>query len=641
MTLKFFTQRNPRIEVLFAVVLLLFIVLLSGLAWRQLGSYLHFQEREQRQNLRQLIKPAPRGRILDRNGVVLVDNHPRFSAVVLLEDLRLEFDRERASIQNALVEEHEETGEPLEIDHDEIVWESRRRVLQRYLDEINSILGISAQLNIRAMKDQFVYRILMPFPLVTDLGPAHYAQLLNRLPIGSRIQIYTDTTRAYPNGSVAAHTLGYVKSTADLDKLGFANTSGLKSYAYPGTLGVNGLEKAFDEQLRGSPGIETIVVDRFGFPYETLLARSTPPVRGTDLRTTLDLKAQRKAEEALAGKVGAVVMLDVNSGEVLVLASKPDYDLNVFTPRLSHDAAADINERKAWLNRAVQGAYPPGSTFKMVSAIAAMRAGVIGPYDKIPCGTHFRIGPRLYPEHSGAAFGPVDLPFALMKSSNVYIYQIALKTGIDRIADEARRFGLHQQTGIELPFETSRMQVPDRQWSKAVRGYGWMPGDTANVAIGQGDLLASPLQMAAFTASLARRETRTNVTLIHDEDRIPGHEAEPIGLTDTQYKALVEGMVRAAGPGGTARFIGVRGLAIAAKTGTAQVKIPGRRLTLAWTVAFAPVDTPEVAISVLVEGQNPDDNYAGGGTAAPIAQVVLDQWFRQRKTVAGLIGNPN
>lgn len=633
MSVRYFSQQNPRLRLFYLMFAGLFLFLATGLAWRQLASYQEFRDKESRQKLRQIIQPGPRGTILDRHGRVLVENRPRFSAVVYLDELRKAFDQERYDMQNELWEAQAQaqTGKPFTADWDSLLWESRRRVLQRYLDQINGILNTQSQLDMRDVKDHFVYRLVMPFPLVSDLKHAEYARLIEQLPLGSKIDIYTDTARHYPHGDLAAHTLGYVRATKDVADTTQASLD-LKTYTYRGKVGINGLEKAFDARLQGESGGEVCVVDRFQFKYQRIDELSRTPKPGKPLVTTLDIDLQKAAEAALGDKVGAVVALDVNSGEVLVLASKPDYDLNVFSPSLSHADAKSINERGAWLNRATQGAYPPGSTFKMITAIAAMRGGIMSPEDRYPCGTHFRVGNRLFPEHSGGPFGEVDLRKMLMKSSNVYCYQIAIPTGIDRIAAEARRFGLHEQTGIELPYEVKRMQVPDKAWSREVRGYGWVPGDTANVSIGQGDLLVSPMQMAAFTASLARRETRTQVTLLHEPGRIIQHGGEPIGLSDAQYAAIIDGMAAAAGPGGTARFLQVPGVAVAAKTGTAQVKIPGRKLVLAWTVAFAPVDKPEIAIAVLVEGQDPNDRYAGGATAAPIAREVFRKYFRNRPT---------
>lgn len=581
--------------------------------------------------MRRVIQPGPRGRILDRHGEVLVDNRPRFSAVVSLKNLRDEFDDEYYRRLNAMRDAHKESNstEPFRFDWEELRWESRQAVLQDRLDQINAILGTDDDLSRKELIRHFWERLLMPFPLKSDLTPEQYAQLIEQLPLDSDVFIYTDTARHYPHGDAAAHTLGYVVSNRDA-KLNAEAIPGesLKTFAYKGEVGRNGLERTFDSELQGQAGGEIWVVDRFQFQYDKPTLTQDAK-QGKDLVTTLDTKMQLAAENALGAKTGSVAAVDVQTGEILVLASKPSYNLNDLSPSISQSVFDDINARGAWLNRATQGLYPPGSTFKMVTAIAALRNGVVTHDEILECGSHYPVGRRLFPEHGGRSFGEVDLPYALQKSSNVYFYQIGMDTGIENIAREARRFGLDEPTGVELPFEATRMIVPDKAWKRKTQGFGWVGGDTANVSIGQGYLLVTPLQMAAYAASLARNETRTELTLMHDPDRVPDHGGEPIGMTDEQYQAMIDGMEAVVSMDGTARFAMIPGKRIAGKTGTAQIRKDGERLTLAWFVGFAPVDDPQVAIAICVEGTDPGDNYAGGKTAAPIAKAVFEAYFEQ------------
>lgn len=629
--LHHYRQWNPRLRLFYGVIVGLFLVLACGLAWRQLVMQREYLEKEERQNLRRVIQPGPRGRILDRNGAVLVDNRPRFSAVVSLKDLRDEFRDEYYVRLNKMRNAHKESGssEPFKFNWEELQWESRAAVLQKRLDQINKILGTDEQLSVRDIKRHFWHRLLMPFPLMSDLPPAQYARIIEQLPLGSDIFIYTDTARSYPYGDAAAHTLGYVVSTRE----GAESPKGLpgedlKTFTYKGEVGRNGLERAFDKELQGEAGGEIWVVDRFQFQYDKPL--EMPAKQGEDLVTSLDIGMQLAAERALNEKTGAVAAVDVRTGEILTLASRPSYDLNDLSPSIPHSVFNDINARGAWLNRATQGLYPPGSTFKMITAIAAMRSGDLEPDEIIECNSYFPVGRRLFPEHGRRSFGDVDLPYALQKSSNVYFYQVGLRTGIEEIAKEARRFGLDEPIDFELPFGAERMIVPDKEWKRETQGYGWVGGDTANVSIGQGFLLTTPLHMAEFTASLARRETRTDLTLLkRSSGETIDHGGEPIGLSDAEYGAIVEGMERAVGRDGTARFAMIPGIRIAGKTGTAQVKKNGQPLTLAWFVGFAPVENPRVAIAVCVEGTEAGDNFAGGKTAAPVAKAVLEAYFRE------------
>lgn len=635
----YYRQWDPRLRVFYVVFGAMFLFLVGGLGWRQLIMQDAYREKEDRQTLRRIIQPGPRGRILDRHGDPLVDNRARYSAVVSLRELRREFQQEYSARLNALRSAHEASGsdEPFRFDWGELQWESRLAVLQSRVDQINRILGASHSLSMNDVQQHFGHRLLMPFPLVSDLPPEQYARLIEQLPLGSDIFIYTDTAREYPHGTAAAHTLGYVVSPRDM-QADAPELPGedLKTFSYRTETGRSGLERAFDEELRGEAGGQIWVVDRFQFQYDKPMFEKAAR-KGKDLVTSLDIPMQLAAEKALGGKTGAVAAVDISTGEILVLASSPTYDLNDLSPSIPQSVFDDISERGAWLNRATQGLYPPGSTFKVLTAIAALRNGSVQEDEVIRCGSHFPVGRRLFPEHSGRSFGDVDLAYSLQRSSNVYYYQVGLRTGIEAIAEEGRRFGLDVPTGIELPFESTRMVVPDMEWKRESQGFGWVPGDTANVSIGQGYLLFTPLQMAAFTASLARRETRTQLTLLHDPERgAVDHGGESIGLTDSQYEAILKGMERAVGPEGTGRFGMIPGLRIAGKTGTAQVTAQGQPLTLAWFICFAPIEDPQVAIAVCVEGTSAGDNYAGGLTAAPIAKAVLEAWLKQEEKATTL-----
>lgn len=633
----YYRLSDRRILFFQCVALTLFVILAVGLGVRQLILQGEYREREERQNLRRIVQPAPRGQIVDRNGEILVGNRPRFSAVVYLRELRREFSAEYSSRLNALREAHraQHPDEPFRFDWEALQWESRQAVLQRYLDEINHLLEREDTLSVRDIQRHFWHRLLMPFPLITDLSHREYARLIEQLPLHSPIEIYTDTARHYPYGQAAAHVLGYVVSNPDIPETTLPGET-LRTFSYRNEIGRTGLERAFEDTLQGRSGGEIWIVDRFQYQFESVHEQDA--VQGDDLQTSLDIHVQLAAEKALENKTGAVVAIDVRSGEILALASSPSYDLNDLSPHIPQSVFDDINERGAWLNRATQGLYPPGSTFKLITAIAALRAGVVSPDQELFCGSHFRVGNRLFPEHSGTQFGYIDLPTAIERSSNVYMYQVGLETGIDRISEEARRFGLDQPSGVEIPFETSRMVIPDREWSQQARGFGWRPGDTANVSIGQGDLLLTPLQMAAFTASLARGETRTDVTILKRPDNQPiDHGGEKISLPQEYLDAIIDGMARATGPRGTARLAAPTDIPTAGKTGTAQVSVRGERMTLAWLIAFAPVEAPEIAICVMIEGTDARDNFAGGRTAAPIARQVLEAYFAEpRETVSPL-----
>lgn len=620
---------NPRLNFFFAAVAALMLVLIGGLGYRQLLQKDDFERMAERQNMRRIIQPGPRGDIFDRHGRLLVGNRARYSAVIYLGEIRDEFRREYWERVRALRLKHQQEGfrQPLRFNSQTLQREARAAVLERYLQQINSILGREETLNVREMDRHFAERLLLPFPLIRDLSPEEQARLREQIAVDSPVQVFTDSARHYPFKDAAAHTLGYVVSTLDVPQEGVPGED-LTTRTFQGKLGRTGLERAFEESLQGESGGEVWLVDPVGFQYQ--LVEQKPPRKGADLHTSLDMTIQMAAENSLGQRTGAVVVVDIQTGEILALVSKPSYDLNLLSPFIPSTVYEAINEQGAWLNRATQGLYPPGSTFKLITAAALLRNGVVTPDTIIDCGPNFAVGNRLFPEHSRVGLGPINLPTALEKSSNVYFYQTALKLGIRKLADEARMFGLDTPTGLELPFEARGTVVPDPEYKRRRHHSNWVPGDTANVSIGQGDLLTTPLHMALFTASLARGETLTRPTIL----KIPDNQREtidhgggPIALAPSDYQAIIDGMERAVGPGGTGRSARIPGLRIAGKTGTAQIRKDGQPMTLAWFIGFAPVDDPQIALAVMVEGSPDEDTTAGGRTAAPIARAAFEAYF--------------
>ena len=331
------------------------------------------------------------------------------------------------------------------------------------------------------------------------------------------------------------------------------------------------------------------------------------------------------------------------TGEVLVLASKPDYDLAKFAPRLSHAEAADITARGAWTNLAISGAFPPGSTFKILTSIAGMRAGVIDPDEPLDnCQGTVRIGNRTFVcNNARGRHGEILLPGAIAQSCDIYYFAAGRLMTHERLAAEGRRFHLHERTGIELPNETRRMIMPDSDYKERVFGEKWFPGDTANASIGQGYVLVSPLQMACFAASVARNEVHTPPTLVHRPDA-PTLKTESIGLTPAQRSALVEGMVLTVTEG-TAKALNIDqfkipGVRLAGKTGTAQkvVTKDGKTgiINYAWFICFAPADNPEIAMAVMIEGDTIGEEFGGGRNAGPVAATVIKKYFENKNRPA-------
>lgn len=606
--------RSPRFLVFHALVAALVLTLGGGMAYRQLFKSGLYSDRERVQNQRRVIVPGPRGTIYDREGRPLVENRARFSVVLNLAELRGELRAEFGRVLRAYREFPKEERP----NADQLERIARTAVAQRYLDRVNAILGRQEKVRPRDVERHFAQTLLLPFILLDDLSPDEYARLIERLPVTSPLQVYASSSRHYPHGSAAAHVLGYVGVDDNPEVEEFPGED-LLTFTMKGSFGRDGLERRFDDTLQGRAGGAIYRVDpagyKVGLPVEKRL-----PVQGRDLVTSLDIDLQRAAEQAMEGKIGAAVALDVATGEVLVLASAPTYNLNDFVPRLGTETARAIQESGGWLNRATQGQYPPGSTFKLITAIAGLRSGTVSPESTTStCPGFFLVGNRSFPCWNRHGHGERDLAGAIRDSCNVFFYKYGLEMGAELIAAEAGRFGFNHPTGIELPNEFRTPAVASPAWKRAnmKNDPRWYPGDTANMSIGQGFTLISPLQAACMVASLARGETETRPTLLHDPER-PRQRTTPIGMSDRDLAEVFRGMAMGY-QFGTGRLARVEGLTAGTKTGTAQ-KHP---IELAWMVAFAPLENPRIAIAVVLEGA-PGENFGGGANASPVVKAILE-----------------
>ena len=622
---------NPRVIVFYLFIAILLLTLAGGLAYQQLLQAGNFRESERLQNQRRILVPGPRGNIYDRDGRPLVANRPRFAVTLYLGELRKEFRSEYIRIRKA----YRETGDKDVPSPSQMERIARFTVVRRYLDQVNRALSRNEKLDANDLEKHFRQQLLLPYLLVDDLQTSEYARLIEQLPVTSPLQVYASSIRDYPLGSIAAQTLGYVTANDAIEAAEDFPGAELTTFKMKGTIGREGLESRFDELLQGQTGGAIYRVDPSGYRVNPPLSKRQP-VHGKNLHTSLDADLQLAAEKAIDSTelAGAAAAIDIRTGEVLVLASKPDYTLTDFIPRLSHGAARDITARGAWLNRATQGLYPPGSSFKILTAIAGLRSGHIQPDSVVECTGTYQVGGRTYVCNNHRDRGPITLAQAIEKSCNTFFYDYGLKTGVESLAAEARRHGLDRPAGIETA-ETRGMLIPDPAWKKERRDSRWYPGDTANMSIGQGDVLVSPLQMAAFTASVARDELTTTPTVLHQPDR-PDRHSERSGLTREQYTALITGM-EACTVTGTAKvlqapFMKIPGLRIAGKTGTAQKQTAEGTINFAWFICFAPADNPRIAIAVMIAGDTPGEETGGGRYAVPVAGAILKKWDEKQKS---------
>jgi penicillin-binding protein 2 len=644
---------DPRIVFFYFLIAALLITLVGGLARRQLLQSTSLSEKERQQNERRVIIPGPRGNIYDREGRVLVGNKPVFSVVLYIDELRPELRREQIRIRKNYLE-LDDKDIPSRSELEKI---ARVSVVQSYLDQVVKILGRDpagpeAKINAAKLMNHFHSSLLLPYTLLDNLDPADYAKLIEELPVSvngkpSPLQVYASSSRYYPFGAAAGHTLGFVRPGDEPEDEEVAGDDlQLRTFKLKGALGKGGLELQFDDILQGTPGGSVFRVDPSGFRINPPLEQ-VKPKQGKSITTSLDIDLQQLAEVGLGDQIGAVVALDVHTGEVLVLASKPDYgDMNEFSPRATKVVTDKIEEAGGWNNLAIAGAFPPGSTFKTVVSVAGLRSGRLNPNDtSVDCqGVTFIGRSRKTCDNGLGHHGHEDLTHAIADSCDIYFYRHGIDDiGPDAIATEARRLHLDQRTGIELPAETKRMLVPDRAWLKKERDLPWTDGYTANMAIGQGDLLVTPMQMACWAASLARGETTTKPYILHDPQR-PVQHTEPLGLTAQQRAYIVDGMVGCttygtAKPLTNVAAFRVPGVKIAGKTGTAQWDVSKNgqyvgKINFAWFICFAPAENPQVAIALVVKGDTIGENFGGGDNAAPIAASILQKYF-QKKTNPG------
>ncbi len=626
--MAFYQRLNPRLFVLSGVTALLFLILMLGLAWQQLWKSSEYERLERRQSLRRILQPGPRGRILDRNGVPLVVNQPHYSVVLYVDELRKDVNLVYNDLQA-----RDKTG------RNDLYRQARLIVAHRFLDQANALLGLATPLDEKGFIAHVEQKPLLPYTLMADLTPQQYALFNEKTPIESPMQTRVEARRYYPYGSLAFHTLGWVGLTNEFDEEDWPveDMPKYSTFPYRGMTGLSGLELLNDDTLSGKSGGEIWMVDPANARVQRIAEKV--PEAGQDITCSLDVNLQLAAEKAMDEHVAhapcSAVALDVRTGEVLVLASKPDFDLNRTSPNFTSALAADLESSGGWLCRPLQGAYPPGSTFKLITTIAAMRHGVLDGNTLLNCPGYIMIGGKpkrddtydIRPE----GYGNIDVITALEKSNDVFYYQVGLMMHWQDLNAEALRFGLGQKTNVGLPEAPLReMIVPDPATKKRLHNEGWDLGDNANFAVGQGDLLVTPMQMACVAASIARDETRTQPTLVHNPARSPGtviHQGEPIGLPGNLRQVLLIGMEKVVSDDGTGKFAQIPGIRIAGKTGTAQWG-PHKNTTVAWFVCFAPAEDPRIAIAVAVESPREGADIYGGRTAVPVAHDILVQYFK-------------
>lgn len=568
--------------------------LVTRLSYLQLWKHDSYTVQSDSNSIKTIINPAPRGIIFDRNGVAMAVNESNHRMLLYVES------KDKAQELSAKLIEILDADEDMQRSFASKIKNARRKTIISLID--NLAWDDLARVEVNAY----------------------------RLP---GVSIESGIRRRYLFPYETAHFLGYVSLPSEKE-IG-ANAASL--FMHPDfRLGKTGIEKTFDEVLRGKAGVKYVEVNAFETPLRTL--STTEPEEGSRLHLTIDLELQKFVTERIKDDVASVVVMDVKTGEILSYVSSPSFNPNDFVEGIHYKEWKDLNDdpRRPLNDKPISALYPPGSTFKLVVALAALEAGV-NPRNHVFCDGHYQSGRRSFHCWKDGGHGSIDLMEGIMQSCNVMFFTLANQIGIAKISEMAKRLGYGEKFDISL-YGAKSGSVPSEEWKERLFHKPWVGGDTLNTSIGQGFVLATPLQMALITARLANGGVPIKPYLVRNHninkqyDELKG---DLLVKNPDHIKFVLEGMRRVVNdPRGTSyyRRITEKGYEMAGKTGTSQV-VSKREQEMtkaehalnsnqnhAIFVGFAPVSDPKYAISVVVE-----HGKSGSGTAAPIAHDVLSE----------------
>ena len=617
----------------FATLGIIIIVVLAALLVRlwtmQVLSSDTYVAMAENNRVREISLEAPRGRIFDRNGVELVTNRSALAVSV---------DPTHDAVRDLLVRSRNADSAD----------DPTRRELDEVFGELASMLGMTSSEVFEKVSD-LKQEALRPRVVAVDVPMDVVGQVLERQADFPWARVDEIAVREYPNGQLAAHVLGY---TGAISEDQFRSSDVYAGYELGDTVGKTGAERQFESVLQGDKGWRRIEVNASGRPQGIVDEQPARP--GNDIQLTIDIEVQRVAEEQLAAaiaearrqgyvntKAGAAVVLDVATGEVIAMASAPTYDPSAFLGGISSAEWARLTDKASEYplnNRAIMAAYPPASTFKVVTALAGMETGIASENSTYRCtGTWTDMGkqwPKRCWKRSG--HGTLSLRAGMKHSCDVVFYEIGYelyKRKAEELQAEARAFGLGAKTGIDLPGEVAG-RVPDAEWKREFnRNYPeyqmWLPGDTVNMSIGQGDMLTSPLQMASVYAGIANGGAvmRPHVLkAVLDSTGAVARTVEPellieTGASDASLAAVSRSLVDVTRDGTAKGAFAGFGVSVAGKTGTAEVR---GKDDYAWFCAYAPASEPRYAVAVVVE-----QGGHGGSVAGPAARNILAKLLDQ------------
>lgn len=559
--------------------------------------------------------PAPRGQIVDRNGEPLAQTRVSYNLAVSFPT-------------------------PLEMRDAEV-----GLFVQRQASLAQSLLGRLVTVSSEQALKHYKNRGVLPFVIVQDLKPGEMEAVKREN--SQHLVLQATYQRHYPNGSLAGHVVGYAGRTGRIADGPLQNNDSL----WPGAEGREGLEQAFNDQLQGKAGQLNISFDPTGRKASEQV--SIPPQPGYNVVSTLDENLQRLCEQSLAKgcKRGAMVVIDPNNGDILALASWPTLNPNAFIPAISAEEYKALQDDRdiPLLPRAFRSAYPPGSTFKVFVGLAALNSGKVGTNENFSCPPSLEIGGITFRNWKKSDAGSLNFAEALTQSCNTWFYQCGMRVGARIINDYATRLGLGMRVGIPLNGEAEGRVMNDDYMVKVYKRHMYN-GDVANLSIGQGDTLITPLQMAQAMGAVGNGGTLYQTRLVSQVQSVDGQIVSAynmrargeIDINDDAMKEIRRAMISVVeGRMGTAGKAHVDGVRVAGKTGTAQWGPKNNERTAAWFAGYAPADKPRYAFAALYEGDANNDDVHGGTFAAPIVGRVLKELFKdeQQKRKKGKKGD--
>jgi penicillin-binding protein 2 len=592
---------KQRITGVIVCALAAFVVLFIRLIYLQVIMGDEYRRLSLNNSIRLQSIDPPRGRVYDRNGDLLVDNRPSFDVSITLKD-----------------------AAPLD----------------RTLEKLARYLKTPADTLLSQIKQSQGVSAYSPLLIQQDVGRDTLAAIeVNKFDLpGVRVDV--NLRRNYIHQSQAAHLIGYLSEISPTE---------LKSGSYPDCrsgdlIGKFGAEKVYENSLRGRRGGRQVEVNANGLVVRILKTVEAEP--GHNVYLTIDQSLQRRTEALLAGVVGAAVAVEPATGKILALASSPSFDQNSFVGGITRTQWESLisNPFRPMSNRAIQGEYPPGSTYKIITALAGLQEGVIDEKSVLHCPGYYRFGNRIYRCWKRGGHGQVDIVKAVEESCDVFFYQVGQQLGVDRLAWYAKAFGLGSPTGVQLDHESHGL-IPTAAWKKRRTGVPWQEGETLSIAIGQGFNLATPIQMAVLAAAVANDGQRYRPLILDRIQFVDGQilqENKPklmgkLPVSPTHLKLVKLGLWKVVnGENGTARGSRLADIEFSGKTGTSQVisrkedesmaeeDLPAHLRSHAWFIAYAPSEKPSIAVAVVVEhGEH------GSGAAAPIAKEMIKTYLRQ------------